>query len=497
MKKIIWAKLVIFLLLSLIPSQIFAETSNETYFIVTAYYSPLPDQETYITWNYISEKILNWEGIRWASWRWVYSGMLAAPKKYNFWTKIQLDWLWIGWVEDRGWAIVQKWQRWFKYDRIDVWVWYWDEWLKRALYWGKRVVKWKIISKNSKETINYKKIPAPDWATSRLTKSPSVFNKSLWRLSNKNDIQILQKFLTKIWLYNWEIDWTYSNTVIDIVYNFQIKNKIIKNDFSYWAWYWWRQTRKVMKEKYTNWYFDKKEVTLKEKIVQKKEDIFNSPLQGIENTKDLQNILKELWLYNWENDWIYSNIIGTIQDYQIANWVIKDETELWAWYFWPKTRESLKNYYNSHISNQEEIMKLEEEIAKIEEESFIIAKEMVWNFNNPRFWEISTEVRELQKLLNQLWYFNYKDTAIFWVKTRNSLISYQIENSIINSEDQRWAGIFWPKTKENMVHSIKNLIVKEKLDESGLNKKLNELTKTGKDTNTEILLEQDIKIIKA
>jgi len=36
---------------------------EESYFIVTAYYSPLPNQQYYITGNYEDEVILNGQGI--------------------------------------------------------------------------------------------------------------------------------------------------------------------------------------------------------------------------------------------------------------------------------------------------------------------------------------------------------------------------------------------------------------------------------------------------
>ncbi len=130
-----------------IPSTtVFAENKEKS-FIVTAYYSPLPNQEYYLTWNYEEEIALNWWWIRWASWKEVFEWMLAAPKNYDFWTKIYLEWIWTWVVEDRGWAIVEAWERGYTEDRIDVWMWHWDEWLKKALSWWKRKVKWLIIYK--------------------------------------------------------------------------------------------------------------------------------------------------------------------------------------------------------------------------------------------------------------------------------------------------------------------------------------------------------------
>lgn len=53
--------------------------SGDGYFVVTAYYSPLPNQKHYLKGNYEDEKRLNGQGIAGASGRPVFSGMLAAP----------------------------------------------------------------------------------------------------------------------------------------------------------------------------------------------------------------------------------------------------------------------------------------------------------------------------------------------------------------------------------------------------------------------------------
>ncbi|MDR3150116.1 MAG: hypothetical protein LBU14_00285 [Candidatus Peribacteria bacterium] len=58
MKKILSSICVIFLSIALIPLKIFA-TSDTSYFIVTTYYSPLPNQKYYYTGDYESEIKLN------------------------------------------------------------------------------------------------------------------------------------------------------------------------------------------------------------------------------------------------------------------------------------------------------------------------------------------------------------------------------------------------------------------------------------------------------
>lgn len=475
MKKLISFIIITLQIIAFIPWKTFANSKQkDRYFIVTAYYSPLPNQKHYLKWNFIAEKRLNWEWIKWASWKNVFSWMLAWPKWYKFWTKIYLDWLWVWEISDRWWAIVHAWNRWYKYDRIDLWVWYWEEGLKRALYWGKRKIKWEIITKKSQLTINIKKIPAPNWATKGLKQISSIFNTPLWKGSNKEKIKQLQEFLLKIWLYNWKIDWIYNKKIINTIYNFQIKNYLIKKDTDYWAGYWGYKTRNLILKKYLNWFFDLNKVKNKNIFnntnIAKKLNIFNKPVKSKKEIKKLQNILKNLWFYNWKINWKYKDIKNIILKFQLENKIIKSKKQLWAWYFWPNTRKILKNKYQIYQEQLKE-KQLEEKRKKQLKEKFKIlenlankqAKKEINLIKNPKFWEVSIRVRKLQQSLKKLWYFNYKDTAIFWKITKKSLIKYQLDKKIIKSKKNLAAGIFWPKTKKQLQKDLALLILNKKL----------------------------------
>ncbi len=128
---------------------------DEQYFVVTAYYSPLKWQKKYATWSYWWDIRLNGEWVRGAWWKRVHAGFIAAPQWYAFGTKIELDSLWVGVVEDRWWAIVKAWVRGHAYDRLDVWMWYGDAGLWRALNWWKRTVKWRFRTADTKITMNF------------------------------------------------------------------------------------------------------------------------------------------------------------------------------------------------------------------------------------------------------------------------------------------------------------------------------------------------------
>ena len=361
------------LLISLTSNSTTFANTNKKYFVVSAYYSPLKNQNFYLKWNYEDECRLNGMWIAWKSWKKVFSWMLAAPKNYKFWTKIYLKWLWIGNVQDRWWAIVNAWNRGYKYDRLDVWMWKWDEWLRRALYWWKRTIKWNVVSSNIDTSIDISKIPDPFWAIKSLEYQKNLFNISIWSKSQKKDIISLQEKLKEMELYKWEINGNYAN-IINIVYNYQIKNNIIDWNISPWAWYTGPKTRRYLKKDYFK-YLEKKAFEEKRK-------------------KFLKDKFEELW----------------------------------------------------NISSKK-------------------AKNRLYIIWKPKFWEVSYRVRELQIFLKNLWYFNYKDTAIFGNITKNGLISYQINKKIISGKDEKWAWYFWPKTKNAIKKDLENIILNKLISE--------------------------------
>jgi len=141
----------------------------ERYFYITAYYSPLLGQSKYTTWSYAWDVRLNGEWKYTASWKWVFPWLLAAPRNYDFWTKIEFEGIWVWVVEDRWGAIVNAWERDHEYDRIDIWMWYGDEWLARALKWGKRTVKWKVVSDDRSLSVTFNTSPISQYTNLYVT----------------------------------------------------------------------------------------------------------------------------------------------------------------------------------------------------------------------------------------------------------------------------------------------------------------------------------------
>ena len=117
-------------------------------FTISAYYSPLPCQNRYVTGSYEGDIRLNGSGVNSADGTPVYPGMIAAPKSYAFGTKMDIPGIGIVAVHDRGGAIKASNGIPGVYDRLDVWMGYGDKGLERAMNWGKRTFDVVVYGQN-------------------------------------------------------------------------------------------------------------------------------------------------------------------------------------------------------------------------------------------------------------------------------------------------------------------------------------------------------------
>ena len=118
------------IIITLIPGLVFADCNSGTY-SVSAYYSPLINQKKYVTGSYLGDIRLNGSGIVTASGEKVFDQdhlFLAAPPCFDFGSIVEIKDLGHFKVTDRGGAIKGK--------RLDLWLGYGDEGLKKALEFG-------------------------------------------------------------------------------------------------------------------------------------------------------------------------------------------------------------------------------------------------------------------------------------------------------------------------------------------------------------------------
>jgi len=135
--------------------------SYEQDFVITAYYSPLPNQSAYVTGSYESDVVLNGGGIQGASGIAVHPGMIAAPKSFPFGTRVLLPEIGTVTVEDRGGAIIDLENG---KVRLDVWAGEGEEGLARALRFGVQRVRGRVYpvgTSQPQESLVLESFPAP------------------------------------------------------------------------------------------------------------------------------------------------------------------------------------------------------------------------------------------------------------------------------------------------------------------------------------------------
>lgn len=364
-----------------------SEQEAKKLFIVTAYYSPLPDQKVYLRWSYEADIKLNWAWIAWASWKKVFPGMLAAPKSYSFWTKVFLNWFWTWEVADRWGAIISLDNWGTKIDRIDIWMGKWEEGLKRALSWWKRTVSGTVTSNDSDVSIDLSSFPASNSAVRNLEKSQAdeILSSNIWLNSDVSEIKELQNILKEMWFFSWNIDWIYSDELKSSVTNYQLNEGLIDTKDDVRAWYTWAKTRTSIKTNYT--FYKKKNL----------EKIQLAKAEADKKAKELAQIKAEKKRVD--------NLVAA-----------KVET---------------------HVTS-------------------------IWT---PKDGEIWQNVRVLQQTMKALWYFDDKDTAIFWEKTKDSIIKYQIDKWIIKDETSKNAWVVNNATlaqiKEDLKIKLKDNLTKD------------------------------------
>lgn len=235
--------------------------SEKKNFIVTAYYSPLPDQSFYLRGSYEADLRLNGNGTHGASGKEVYPGMLAGPKTYSFGTKVYLEGLGVGTVDDRGGAIVSSGSRGYDADRLDIWMGQGEDGLRRALSWGKRRVTGKILADDEDtegKAIDFSQVPVAKISAAAYKKQQntdlgemvSIFNMNINKNTDPENIKELQIVLSRLSYYNGEIDGKYSKAIEDAIYDFQIENQLLTSKKNLGAGYYGTKTRAKLQEIY-------------------------------------------------------------------------------------------------------------------------------------------------------------------------------------------------------------------------------------------------------
>lgn len=67
--------------------------------------------------------------------------------------------------------------------------------------------------------------------------------------------------------------------------------------------------------------------------------------------REVQQIYSALWYYNWSINWDYEDVLDSVIDFQIENWIIENKYSTWAWWFGPKTRSVTEVIYKQYLAD--------------------------------------------------------------------------------------------------------------------------------------------------
>lgn len=412
-----------------IPQGAFMQEFDAPYeqdFILTAYYSPLPDQCCYVKGSYEEDVILNGQGTHGADGTPVYEGMLAAPPSYAFGTRIVLPGLGAMTVHDRGGAI----QEWDNAHRLDVWAGVGEEGLARALTFGVQHIRGTVYPPKSSaapaESFTLDTLPAPE---ERLKPYmlPGTEMTALHPVAGKRgySVTLLQENLAALGYFDHEVTGVYGEVTTQSVAAFNADMHLEESSDSL------------------------SPVTAA--YIQAALSVQNAPspvvFVGKESTptdiKAVQRLLRFLGYYKGRTDGYYSEKLFTaILTYQQAQQLVGDAVSPGAGRIGPLTKSKLdREVFRRRVARTAaQILAIEQAGEKLEEEGKLITVTMA-NGSNGK------EVRMLQELLAATGFFpSEKINGHYGDVTAAAVAKYQVARKILGTDKEKGSGVVGPVT---------------------------------------------------
>lgn len=360
---------------------------NKT-FTISAYYSPIPCQSRYVTGSFDGDKRLNGNGVSGADGTPVYPGMIAAPRTYDFGTKMFIPGIGIVAVHDRGGAIVAANGNPNLHDRLDIWMGYGDKGLKRALNWGKRNVEVTVYGINN--------AVVEDIFLQDYTQEEKVPNCSGTPTTDVN--QQIPKDIEPVKDNTYENSDTPQDVNNDLPEVIEINSEITKD------------------------------------------------LNPGEINPDVILLQEELVSLNFlkiEPSGIYDDVTKhAVMKFQQSQSLVADANSLGAGVFGPKTRDRLNEIIKTRNHTYLAIAEASPGVSMPKSRFAALSSEL-------DFGEQNSEVKLLQVYLKHKGYFKSEViTGFFGAQTRDAVLAYQLDNKIISSPYEKGAGRVGPLTRK-------------------------------------------------
>jgi peptidoglycan hydrolase-like protein with peptidoglycan-binding domain/3D (Asp-Asp-Asp) domain-containing protein len=418
--------------------------------VISAYYSPLPDQARYATGSYAGDIRLNGSGVNGADGTPVYPGMIAAPPEYPFGFKMNIPGIGTVSVHDRGGAI--------KGNRLDVWMGYGDEGLKRALNWGKRTVDVKMygLDDSVKESVYLETYYEAETVVREIVKPNRLFPTDLSLGSTGEKVELLQETLQQLGFYEFEVTGDYDQNTQNSVFEFQKANSIVESWDELGAGYCGVQTRAALEHYINSGSLPKTE---KVEVPNPTEVFFSSSLKRGDTGEDVVNLQKELYKLGFLRvppTGIFDELTEhAVFKFQQKKGILKNKSDLGAGVVGPQTKSALNIVFSDRARFVASVKssKSNQTIVQLEDQR----SEVVAFNEDMDFGDNSSQVSKLQKTLKTLGYFGGNVTTFFGERTFNALVAFQVDKGIVNSEESFGAGRVGPQTRSVLNRLLSNI----------------------------------------
>lgn len=405
-------------------------------FVVTAYYSPLPDQCCYFRGSYEEEIAFNGHGIRGADGTGVYPGMIAAPPAYSFGTVISLPGVGVGTVHDRGGRIIE-WGE--DIHRIDLWMGYGEEGLARALEWGARTVKGTVyplgVPGTPNESMDLKTFASDTSNLAALPKSDPTKVMTDAALGEEGyHIRMLQSALKTAGYFNDPATGRFGPATQTALKEF-LSDYDLPGDGSF-----------VDTVTAT---------TLAAANSFEEENLPNVPV-GLKNgslssdVRQVQKLLRYLGYYRGRTDGVFDqDLRQSLVAFQVSKGVIVSQDAEFAGHIGPGTKAALLlSWKAKNASVKAKVIAMKLHVSDRVKTEALPSKVLGMGDNGE-------QVKQLQRALHDLGYLPAKDvTGTFGARTAAALLAYQTKSNIVTSEKQKGAGVFGPTTRKTLLTDI-------------------------------------------
>ncbi len=398
-------------------------------FVVTAYYSPVPNQCCYFRGSYEEEIIFNGEGKNGADGTAVYAGMIAAPPTYDFGTVISLPGLGVGTVHDRGGRIIEWGEN---IHRIDLWMGVGEEGLARAMAWGVRHVKGTVYPVGTEqvpaENFSLAHIPVDTSMLASLPKSDSVhiLSKAVFGGTDYS-VRLLQSTLRELGYFNSSASGQFGTVTQDALKQF-LTDQGFPGDGT-----------KV------------NEVTAAALSVavaikpQNLPDVSVGLASGSHGSdvRQIQKLMRFLGFYRGRTDGLFDQHLKvSVTAFQMKNGLISHNLEVGAGRVGPATRaEILKDWKSKIVLSKSNSVVTKMRVAAKVRGGGLPGKVLSLG-------DKGKEVLMLQRFLKTVGYLDPADvTGTFGSRTKAGLLKYQLERKIVTASSAHGAGVFGPSTK--------------------------------------------------